>query len=258
MAAVIFCFATLVAAGSARPVGHSSSTADTLIYKLRVTPGQAAAARAAGAKAAGAAGKPVALPTGKKIGMILLSAQSTTSVGSSPPRKEIGKLLGYSVAVCDSNFHAQRCSSVRPPSWRSARNLVSRHHRSAQEGGALVTAKQAGIPWLGLGTYESPNPNVLSYYGDVRAEGQVYNEWLFNRMLAKVGSGATAQLASYDATSVGAGSRIAYVETGSSRDGARRHHHRMERVQPRRHRRSRYRRWVRAHGHDSACGGAAS
>ena len=210
MAAVIFCFATLVAAGSARPVGHSSSTADTLIYKLRVTPGQAAAARAAGAKAAAAAGKPVALPTGKKIGMILLSAQSTTSVRIVAAAKEIGKLLGYSVAVCDSNFNAQKVQQC-------ATALVAQHVNlvltvtidPAQEGGALVTAKQAGIPWLGLGTYESPNPNVLSYYGDVRAEGQVYNDWLFNRMLAKVGSGATAQLASYDATSVGAGSRIA-------------------------------------------------
>ena len=99
---------------------------------------------------------------------------------------------------------------MRPHSWRGAVNLVlTVTVDPAQEGGALVTAKQAGIPWLGLGTYESPNPNVLSYYGDVRAEGQVYNDWLFNRMLAKVGSGATAQLASYDATSVGAGSRIA-------------------------------------------------
>lgn len=206
--------ASVLVAGSvagAEPTSTSStskSTADSLSYQLVKTSASAAAARKAGAKHGATLGK-VALPKNKKIGLILLSAQSTTSVRILTGAKQAASILGYRVVSCDTNFDPQKVQQCATSMVAQKMDLVlTVTIDPAQEGGALNDAASRGTPWFGLGTYESPNPKVLSYYGSAKAESDVYNDWLFRALLAKSG-GADAQLVSLDATSVGAGSRLA-------------------------------------------------
>jgi ABC-type sugar transport system substrate-binding protein len=209
--AIVSALAVGSVAGAA-PTSTSStarSTADTLAYQLVKTPATVAAARKAGAKQAAKLGK-ASLPKKKKIGLILLSAQSTTSVRIVAGAKQAAAILGYSVVSCDTNFDPQKVQQCATSMIAQNIDLVlTVTIDPSQEGGALDNAASKGTPWFGLGTYESPNPKVLSYYGSANAESSVYNTWLFKALTAKAGSSGKAQLVSLDATSVGAGSRLA-------------------------------------------------
>src|SRR6187399_3223972 len=98
----------VVATGAVTGTGFARENARSATiggYTYVGTPAQTAAARAAALKAAGSTAE---APTGKTIGVIQLSGTSAQSIGVLATARQIAKMFGYKVIVCDPNFDPQK------------------------------------------------------------------------------------------------------------------------------------------------------
>ena len=99
-----------------------------------------------GAKAAGAK---VSAPTGKTIGVILLSGTSAQSLGVLATAKQIAKMFGYKVITCDPNFDPQKVVQC-------ATSIVAQH-----PSGHLLRQHQHGVDGLRLHPCRLPGDSLV-------------------------------------------------------------------------------------------------
>ena len=97
--------AALAAAGL---LSGAAQAQEKQTWMLQVTPAQSQQAANLGKADGARQGGPYTLPTGKKIGVILLSGQSASSNRILKPVQTIARLLNYDVIVCDPNFDTQK------------------------------------------------------------------------------------------------------------------------------------------------------
>ena len=168
--------------------GVPSARADSAVWELRKTPEAIAAAKAAGLADAARAGGKVAAPTGKKVGLILLSAQSPANIRIAATAKAIGKTFGFELVVCDPDFDAQKvvqCATSIVAQKPDA--VMSDAHEPAALGSSLNDAHEMGIPWFALVVNVTASPAMVQYGITGREVGSVYDDWLLDEIAKRKG-----------------------------------------------------------------------
>ena len=164
-------------AGDVPTPGDVSGREERAGYVYAGTDEQVEEARAAGEQDAG---DPVDPPTGKKIGMILLSEQSATSRSASDAAKRIADLFGFSVEVCDPNFDAQKvqqCATSIAAKKPDAVISVSQNP-GPMGSGVKQVADQGGL-WFGVGSGGEPSEYVNDYGIDGIRLAEVLDQFMF-------------------------------------------------------------------------------
>ncbi len=168
--------------------GANSAFAESATWELSKTPDQIAAAKAAGLADAARAGGKIAVPKGKKLGLILLSLQSAANVRIAATAKAIGKMFDFEVIVCDPDFDAQKvvqCATSIVAQKPDA--VMSDAHEPAALGSSLGDAHEEGIPWFALVVNVSPSPALIQYGITGHEVGSVYDDWLLSEIAKRKG-----------------------------------------------------------------------
>jgi ABC-type sugar transport system substrate-binding protein len=195
--------AVAVAAASSAPRRASHTAAETPVtgYKFVGSSSAVAAARAAGLKDAGSR---VALPKGKSIGLILLSGQSPTSIRITNAAKQIGKLLGYAVHVCDPNFDAQKIQQCGTSIIAQNPSVIfSVSTNPGPFGSAVQQAAQRGIPWIGVASRGTDAPGFTNYGISGFEMAKLYDQWFFEAVASKNAGKKPFKLLALTAPTVG-------------------------------------------------------
>jgi ABC-type sugar transport system substrate-binding protein len=189
------------AANSAPQHVSVSAAAPVTGYKFAGSAKLAAAARTAGLKDAGSR---VPLPKGKSIGVILLSGQSPTSIRIAGAAKEIGKLLGYKVNICDPNFDPQKIPQCATAIIAKNPSIVfSVSTNPGPMGSAVQQAAQRGIPWIGVAS-RGLNARGFTNYGISGFEmTSLFDKWFFKAVAAKNRGATKFKLLALEAPTVG-------------------------------------------------------
>ncbi len=176
-------------------------------WALVATDAQKAEAAAAGAADSAKAGGAVALPTGKKIGVMLLSGQSASSQRILAAAKTIGQMLGYEVIDCDPNFDAQKVGQCATSLVAQKADVIfSVSQNPGPMGSALADAKDLGITWIGTVDAVTPSPAIIPYGAPGPISAKVKDAWLFAEMAKRKGEGAKLQVMALTAPTVGVAS----------------------------------------------------
>lgn len=173
-------------------------------WALQVTPTQTKEATEAGAADGAKAKGPFPLPTGKKIGVILLSGQSASSNRILEPVKTLAALLKFDVITCDPNFDAQKvtqCATSMVAQNASAVFTISTS--PGPMGSALKDAQAAGIPFFGTVSGVQPSPLIVPYGSPGVATAQLSAKWLFDAAKARKGADAKLKFMIMTAPTVG-------------------------------------------------------
>jgi ABC-type sugar transport system substrate-binding protein len=188
--------AALVAAGAA--------SAQDASWELRSTPEEAAAAAAAGVADAARDGGKVEAPTGKKIGILLLSGQSPANQRVVAAAEEISAMFGFEVIVCDPNFDPQKVAQCATSLVAQQPDAILSTSQSALALGASLTdAAEAGIPWFSLVAGVDPHPALIPYGITGREIGAVYDAWLFDEIAKRKGADAPRKVLAMGAPALG-------------------------------------------------------
>jgi len=174
------------------------------IWELRTTPATVAAAQKAGASNALRDGGKVTPPGPKKIGLILLSAQSPANQRVVAAAQLITKLFHFKLIVCDPNFDQQRageCATSLVAQQPDA--MMSTSESAAALGPSLQDAHRLGIPWFSLVAGVAPSPAFIPYGITGRDVGSVYDSWLFAEMAKRKGPGVPLTIMALGAPAVG-------------------------------------------------------
>lgn len=173
-------------------------------WELRVTPEQAEQARAAGEADAADSGGPYALPTAKKIGIIILSAQSSATYRILNPVQELAARFGYEFIVCDPNFDAQKVAQCATSMVaQNADAVFSISTSPGPMGSALAEAGEKGVQWFGTLSGTEESPYIIPYGNPGVATAQLSAEWLFAEAAKRKGADAKLQFVLYTAPTVG-------------------------------------------------------
>jgi len=197
--------ATITAIAATVAAATASSAAPVTSYKYFGSSSAIAAARAAGLKDAKKATKSkVALPKKKSIGLILLSGQSATSVRLTAATKQIGRLLGYSVTVCDPNFDPQKVQQCATSILAHKPSLIiSISTNPGAFGTGISTAASRGIPWFNVGSGTTPQKGFNDYGASGFAITKMFDAWYFKQIQAKSAASKPFKLLSLTAPTVG-------------------------------------------------------
>lgn len=135
------------------------------------------------AKAAGEkdAGDPVDPPTGKKIGMVLLSGQSATSKSAVDAAERIADLFGFTVDVCDPNFDPQKIPQCATSIAAKQPDIVlsASQNPGPMGSGVKQVADQGGL-WFGVGSGGEPSQYVNDYGIDGIRLSEVLDQFMFD------------------------------------------------------------------------------
>lgn len=199
---------TRLLAASSLTLGLASAGAvfaqDTGEWKLQVTPEQSAQASAAGEADAADSGGPYALPTGKKIGVIVLSAQSSSTYRILNPVQDLAKRFGYEVMVCDPNFDAQKVAQCATSMVaQNADAVFSISQSPGPMGSALADAAAQGVQWFGTLSGTEESPSIIPYGSPGVATAQLSADWLFTEAAKRKGADAKLKFVLYTAPTVG-------------------------------------------------------
>lgn len=188
--------AALFAAGAA--------SAQEASWELRSTPEESAAAAAAGVADAARDGGKVEAPTGKKIGILLLSGQSPANQRVVAAAEEISALFGFEVIVCDPNFDPQKVAQCATSLVAQQPDAILSTSQSALAlGASLNDAADAGIPWFSLVAGVDPHPALIPYGITGREIGAVYDAWLFDEIAKRKGADAPRKVLAMGAPALG-------------------------------------------------------
>jgi ABC-type sugar transport system substrate-binding protein len=174
------------------------------IWELRTTPAMVAAAQEAGTANALRDGGKIAPPRPKKIGLILLSAQSPANQRVVTAAQVITKLFHFKLIVCDPNFDQQRageCATSLVAQRPDA--MMSTSESTVALGPSLQDAHRLGIPWFSLVAGVAPSPALIPYGITGRDVGSVYDSWLFAEMAKRRGPGVPLTIMALGAPAVG-------------------------------------------------------
>jgi ABC-type sugar transport system substrate-binding protein len=149
-------------------------------YLYAGTAAQTAAARAAGRRDAG---RRVAAPRGKTIGIIQLSGTSAQSIGVAAAARQIARMFGYRVNVCDPNFDPQKIPQCATSILAQNPSVIfSVSTNTGAMGSAFRQAVSRGIPWFSVVSGVVPARGVRDY-GNVGIElTKIVDTYLFRRM----------------------------------------------------------------------------
>lgn len=199
------CVATAAIGFAAFAAGWSPATAQTGNWVLQKTDESIATAKAAGLADAARDGGAVAAPTGKKIGLILLSMQSPANYRIAETAKKLGTLFGYEVIICDPDFDAQRVAQCATSIVAQRPDAVlSDAHEPTTLGSALNDARDMGIPWFALVVNVSQSPALVQYGITGREVGAVYDKWLLDEIAKRKGDGKPLKVMALGAPALGA------------------------------------------------------
>lgn len=177
-------------------MGGSAFAADGGNWVLQKTAESTKAATAAGIADAQRDGGKTEAPKGKKIGLILLSAQSAANHRIAETTKKLGALFGYEVIICDPDFDPQKvvqCATSIVAQQPDA--VLSDAHEPAALGSALKDAHDMGIPWFAMVVNVSESPALVQYGITGREVGAVYDDWLLKEIAERRGDGKHKVLA---------------------------------------------------------------
>lgn len=190
---------------AALSIGWSPAAAQTGNWVLQKTDESIAAAKAAGLADAARDGGAVAAPTGKKIGLILLSMQSPANYRIAETAKKLGAQFGFEVIICDPDFDAQRVAQCATSIVAQRPDAVlSDAHEPTTLGSALNDARDMGIPWFALVVNVSPSPALMQYGITGREVGAVYDKWLLDEIARRKGEGKPLKVMALGAPALGA------------------------------------------------------
>jgi len=125
------------------------------------TAAQTKAARAAALKDARSIVTP---PKGKTIGIIQLSGTSAQSIGVVAAARQIAKMFGYSVKVCDPNFDPQKVAQCATSILAQNPSVIfSVSTNTGAMGSGFRDAVAKGIPWFSVVSGVVPAKGVRDY-----------------------------------------------------------------------------------------------
>lgn len=181
-----------------------AASAQEEVWEYVLTDAQTAEAAKAGAADGAKQGGPYELPTGKKIGLILLSGQSASSKRIQLPIDELAGILGYEVVVCDPNFDAQKVTQCATS--LIAQNVDAVFSISTSPGpmgSALQDGKDRGVPFFNTVSGVQPSPLLIDYGSPGIATAQLSAKWLFDEAKARKGADAPLKFTLLTAPTVG-------------------------------------------------------
>jgi ABC-type sugar transport system substrate-binding protein len=145
--------------------------------------GNAAQTKAARAAALKDARQPVAAPKGKTIGVIQLSGTSSQSIGVVATARQIAKMFGYTVKVCDPNFDPQKVPQCATSILAQNPDIIfSVSTNTGAMGSGFNDAVKKGIPWFSVVSGVVPAKGVYDY-GTVGVElTKLVDAYLFTQM----------------------------------------------------------------------------
>jgi ABC-type sugar transport system substrate-binding protein len=171
-----------VTAGSLSDEGlaKSEARAPSGGYLYAGTAAQTAAARTAGRRDAG---RRVAAPRRRTIGIIQLSGTSAQSIGVAAAARQIARMFGYRVNVCDPNFDPQKIPQCATSILAQNPSVIfSVSTNTGAMGQAFRQAVSRGIPWFSVVSGVVPARGVRDY-GNIGIElTQIVDNYLFRRM----------------------------------------------------------------------------
>lgn len=182
LATVVLSTAMVAALTSA--AGLASSTAGKPVggYVWAGTPAATKAARKAGLKAAGAK---ATVPKGKTIGVIQLSGTSSQSIGVLATARQIAKLVGWKVAVCDPNFDPQKVQQCATSIVAQNPTVIfSVSTNTGSMGTAYTQAIKKGVTWINVVSGAVPAPGLKDYGTNGFSLAQVIDNYLITKMRA--------------------------------------------------------------------------
>jgi ABC-type sugar transport system substrate-binding protein len=182
LVAALVIAAMSVTAGSVGSAGvaKNEARAPSGGYVWAGTAAQTAAARAAARRDAG---RRVAAPRGKTIGIIQLSGTSAQSVGVAAAARQIARMFGYRVNVCDPNFDPQKVQQCATSILAQRPSVIfSVSTNTGAMGSAFREAVSRGIPWFSVVSGIVPARGVRDY-GNIGIElTKIVDTYLFRRM----------------------------------------------------------------------------
>jgi ABC-type sugar transport system substrate-binding protein len=171
-----------VTAGSLSSEGLATSNARAPVggYVYAGTAAQTAQARAAARRDAG---RRVAAPRGRTIGIIQLSGTSAQSIGVAAAARQIARMFGYRVNVCDPNFDPQKIPQCATSILAQNPSVIfSVSTNTGAMGSAFRQAVSRGIPWFSVVSGVVPARGVRDY-GNIGIElTKIVDNYLFRRM----------------------------------------------------------------------------
>jgi ABC-type sugar transport system substrate-binding protein len=199
----VLAIAGLVAAAgslSGSGLAKSEARAPSGGYVYAGTGAQTAAARAAGRRDAG---KRVAAPRNKTIGVIQLSGTSAQSIGVVAAARQIARMFGYKVNVCDPNFDPQKVPQCATSILaQNPAVIFSVSTNTGAMGSAFRDAVSRGIPWFSVVSGVVPARGVRDY-GNIGLElTKIIDTYLFKRM-RQTNKGSRLKLFAIGAPTVG-------------------------------------------------------
>jgi ABC-type sugar transport system substrate-binding protein len=149
-------------------------------YVYAGTARDAAAARARGLKDAGSR---VAVPAGKTIGVIQLSGTSSQSIGVLASARQIAKMFGWKVFVCDPNFDPQKVPQCATSVLAQNPAVVfSVSTNTGTMGSAYRDAVAKRIPWISVVSGVVPAAGLYDYGRDGFELTTIIDAFLFDEM----------------------------------------------------------------------------
>jgi ABC-type sugar transport system substrate-binding protein len=195
--------AAVAAATASSAPRHASRAAEAPVTSYTYAGGAkaTAAARVAGQKAAGAR---VALPKGKSIGLILLSGQSSTSQRLTKTARQIGKLLGYKVNVCDPNFDPQKVQQCGTSTVAQGPSVIfSISTNPGAFGSAVQEAAKRKITWINVASGATPQAGFTDYGVSGIEQTKLFADWYFKEVAARNPGAKQYKLMTLGAPTVG-------------------------------------------------------
>jgi ABC-type sugar transport system substrate-binding protein len=183
--------------------GKSTNGASVPTVKSAGDDQEASAAAAAYVKALGGT---VAPPKNKTIGYMWLTKTQQSSVQDYNAVKSVADKFGFKVISCDPEFDAAKYASCATS--LAAQNpsvIVAASAPTSEVAAGMEAAHKRGIPWIGIGSYETPSPNLTAQYvPDERRDTKVFDDWFLPLLSKRAGSSHMTLLA-FQAPTVGAG-----------------------------------------------------
>ena len=182
--------------------------AGTTATKAKVVGGYRYAGSAADTRAARAAGlrdakASIAVPRGRTIGVIQLSGTSSQSIGVLATARQIAKMYGWKVAVCDPNFDPQKVAQCATSIVAQNPAVVfSVSTNTGAMGSGYRDAVNRGIPWISVVSGAVPAKGLYDYGTNGFALAKIIDTYLFKAMRAK-GQGRPYKLFAIGAPTVG-------------------------------------------------------
>jgi ABC-type sugar transport system substrate-binding protein len=193
----------VVAAAVLSGTGLAAGTARTTAvggYIYAGTAKDTQTARTEGLKAAGAS---ATIPKGKTIGVIQLSGTSSQSIGVLATARQIAKMLGWKVVVCDPNFDPQKVPQCATSILaQNPAVIFSVSTNTGTMGTAYRDAVAKGIPWISVISGVVPAKGLYDYGRDGFELSKIIDDYLFAQM-AKTGASGKLKLFAIGAPTVG-------------------------------------------------------